>query len=48
MDEQTVREAMMPPDWAVLQKVLNLPIEEQTDWFTREVVGQKHCVKGVS
>ncbi|MFJ1929567.1 MULTISPECIES: hypothetical protein [unclassified Streptomyces] len=48
VDEQTVRAAMLPPDWAVIEKVRNLPIEEQNEWFTREVVGQKHCVKGVS
>lgn len=43
-----MQRSMLPADWAALQKIRKLPAAEQTTWFTKSVLSQRHCVKGSS
>ncbi|MFF2408145.1 hypothetical protein [Streptomyces sp. NPDC058092] len=48
VDEQGVRAALPPTEWSALQKIRQLPADEQADWFTKAAAGQKHCSGAIS
>ncbi|MGW4032549.1 DUF7224 domain-containing protein [Streptomyces sp. NPDC004838] len=48
VDEESVRTAMPPPEWAALQKIRRLPVDQQADWFATAAVRQERCAKGAS
>ncbi|MFI0990530.1 DUF7224 domain-containing protein [Streptomyces exfoliatus] len=45
LNEEVIRQGMLPADWAALQKVRGLSVQEQARWFNTAAVSQKHCVR---
>lgn len=43
VDESSMKQAMLEADWSAIQKVRQLPLPEQAEWFTRNVTAQNHC-----
>ncbi|WP_326698244.1 hypothetical protein OG909_13380 [Streptomyces sp. NBC_01754] len=47
-DERKVRETVPDQEWVQLQRIRELPAAQQTDWFTKTVQDQTHCVAGLT
>ncbi|MER5964832.1 hypothetical protein [Streptomyces sp. NPDC002057] len=47
LDEQAMRQGMLPADWAALQQIRSLSDQEQVAWFSKAVLSQKHCAQGM-